>query len=81
MILPSNLFFGSNSYIYIPGHNEKEEARAKVIMNITEIEDLTVESIKPLEPVSAFQNLNKSMKELRLERNRKTSKAENAKLR
>lgn len=60
-------FFGSNSYIYIPGHNEKEEARAKVIMNITEIEDLTVESIKPLEPVSAISEPQQSMKELRLD--------------
>ncbi|WP_235289694.1 hypothetical protein [Streptococcus salivarius] len=60
-------FFGSNNYIYIPGHNGKEEARAKVIMNVTKIEDLTVESIKPLEPVSATAEPQQSMKELRLD--------------
>ncbi|WP_231910678.1 hypothetical protein [Streptococcus salivarius] len=53
--------------IYIPGHNEKEEARAKVIMYVTKIEDLTVERIKPLEPVSAISELQQSMKELRLD--------------
>ena len=67
MILPNNLFFGSNNYIYIPGHNGKEEARAKVIMNVTKIEDLTIESIKPLEPVSATLEPQQSMKELRLD--------------
>lgn len=36
-------------------------------MNITEIEDLTVESIKPLEPVSAISEPQQSMKELRLD--------------
>lgn len=50
-------FFGSNNYIYIPGHNGKEEARAKVIMNVTKIEDLTVDSIKPLESVLQLLNL------------------------
>lgn len=60
-------FFGSNNYIYIPGHNGKEEARAKVIMNVTKIEDLTVDSIKPLEPVSTISEPQQSMKELRLD--------------
>ena len=48
-------------------HNGKEESRAKVIMNVTKIEDLTVESIKPLEPVSATSEPQQSMKELRLD--------------
>ena len=60
-------FFGSNNYIYIPGHNGKEEACAKVIMNVTKIEDLTVESIKPLEPVPTTAEPQQSMKELRLD--------------
>ena len=60
-------FFGSNNYIYIPGHNGKEEARAKVIMNVTKIEDLTVDSIKPLESVLPTSEPQLSMKELRLD--------------
>lgn len=60
-------FFGSNNYLYIPGHNGKEESRVKVIMNVTKIEDLTVESIKPLESVSATSDPQQSMKELRLD--------------
>ncbi|MFQ9580412.1 MAG: hypothetical protein ACLRZE_02985 [Streptococcus salivarius] len=36
-------------------------------MNVTKIEDLTVESIKPLEPVSATAEPQQSMKELRLD--------------
>lgn len=36
-------------------------------MNVTKIEDLTVESIKPLEPVSAIAEPQQSMKELRLD--------------
>ena len=38
-------------------------------MNVTKIEDLTVESIKPLEPVSATAEPQQSMKELRLDEN------------
>lgn len=60
-------FFGINNYIYIPGHNGNEEARVKVIMNVTKIEDLMVESIKPLETVSATAGPQQSMKELRLD--------------
>ena len=36
-------------------------------MNVTKIEDLTIESIKPLEPVSATLEPQQSMKELRLD--------------
>ena len=36
-------------------------------MNVTKIEDLTVENIKPLEPVSATAEPQQSMKELRLD--------------
>ena len=36
-------------------------------MYVTKIEDLTVERIKPLEPVSAISELQQSMKELRLD--------------
>ena len=36
-------------------------------MNVTKIEDLTVESIKPLESVSATAEPQQSMKELRLD--------------
>ncbi|MFR2079543.1 MAG: hypothetical protein ACLS3V_09765 [Streptococcus sp.] len=36
-------------------------------MNVTKIEDLTVDSIKPLEPVSANSEPQQSMKELRLD--------------
>ena len=36
-------------------------------MNVTKIEDLTVESIKPLAQVSAIPALQQSMKELRLD--------------
>ena len=60
-------FFASNNYIYIPGHNGKEEARAKVIMNVTKIEDLKVDSIKPLERISVTSEPQQSMKELRLD--------------
>ena len=60
-------FFGSNNYVYIPGHNGKEESRAKVIMNVTKIEDLTIDSIKPLEPISVTSEPQQSMKELRLD--------------
>ncbi|MFR2308141.1 MAG: hypothetical protein ACLS6Y_09235 [Streptococcus salivarius] len=36
-------------------------------MNVTKIEDLTVDSIKPLDPVSANSEHQQSMKELRLD--------------
>ena len=46
---------------------KKKKHALKVIMYVTKIEDLTVERIKPLEPVSAISELQQSMKELRLD--------------
>lgn len=54
-------FYSPKSYLFIPPEVKEKPVRAKVIDNITSIEELTVEDIKPLEvPTAEPQGTSKS---------------------